>query len=200
MLVEMSETTGSRLPYPLLAEERPFTVDDLDTMPDDGRRYELIDGTLVVSAAPGWLHQRAVMNLALLLAQACPPGFEVLPAPFAVQFNERTQLQPDIVVTESRHFSARGLYVPPLLAVEVLSESTQMYDRYTKSQVFARAGTPSFWVVEPLARPAEARLEAWELSSRRKYRRVAAVVGDELYETVNPYPVAVRPADLARER
>jgi len=82
----------------------------------------------------------------------------------------------------------------------VLSESTQMYDRHTKSQVFARAGTTSFWVVEPLARPAEARLEAWELSGRRKYRRVATVVGDELYETVNPYPVAVRPADLVRER
>jgi Uma2 family endonuclease len=200
MLVEMAEPAETSLPHPLLAEERPFTVDDLDTMPDDGRRYELIDGTLVVSAAPGWLHQRAVVELTFLLRQACPRGYEVLSAPFAVQFGERTQLQPDIVVTESRHFSARGLYVAPLLAVEVLSESTKMYDRHTKSQVFARAGTPSFWVVEPLARPAEARLEAWELSSRRRYRRVAAVVGEELYETVTPYPVAVRPADLVRER
>jgi Uma2 family endonuclease len=179
---------------------RPFTVDDLDTMPEDGRRHELIDGMLHVSAAPGWLHQRAVHRLSVLLERACPRGFEVLSAPFAVQFNERTQPQPDIVVTESRHFSLRGLYVPPLLAVEVLSESTHMYDRHTKSRVFARAGTPSFWVVEPLARPAEARLEAWERDGEHGYRRVAAAVGDELYETVNPYPLAVRPADLVRER
>ena len=200
MVVEMVESTEPRLSYPLLAEARPFTVDDLDDMPDDGRRYELIDGTLVVSAAPAWLHQRAVMELSFLLRQACPPGFEVLAAPFEVQFGPRTQLQPDVLVTESRHFSRRRLYFPPLLAVEVLSDSTQMYDRHTKRRVFERAGTPSFWLVEPSARPAEAKIEAWEMGNRRRYRRVATVVGDESFETVQPYPVAVRPADLVRER
>jgi Uma2 family endonuclease len=178
----------------------PFTVDDLDDMPDDGRRYELVDGMLYVSAAPGWLHQRAVLNLAFALHQAASPGFEVLFAPFAVQFSGRTQLQPDIVVTESRHFSRRGLYVPPLLVVEVLSESTQMYDRKVKRTVFEREGTPSFWLVEPSARPAEARLDVWQLGESGQYVHVAEVVGEELYEAVTPYPVAVRPADLVRER
>jgi hypothetical protein len=72
MLVEMSDTEA-HLTYPLLAEERPFTVDDLDEMPDDGRRYELVDGMLFVSAAPGWLHQHAVHRLSVLLDLACPP-------------------------------------------------------------------------------------------------------------------------------
>jgi Uma2 family endonuclease len=124
----------------------------------------------------------------------------VLSAPFAVQFTPRTELQPDILVTESRHFSRRRLYVPPLLVVEVLSTSTQMYDRHTKRRVFERAGTPSFWLVEPLARPAEVKLEAWQLAESGHYEQVAEVAGDEVYEAVEPYPVAVRPADLVRER
>ena len=200
MLVEMAEPTEIHLPHPLLTEERPFTVDDLDGIPDDGHRYELVDGMLFVSAAPGWLHQRAVVRLTTLLDRMCPPGFEVLTAPFAVQFGERTRLQPDIVVTESRHFSLRGLYVPPLLAVEVLSDSTRMYDEHTKRHVFERAGTPSFWLVEPSARPAEAKLEVWHAAKSGSYELAATVTGDDLYETVAPYPVAVRPADLVRER
>lgn len=200
MVIEMAEPIETRLPYPLLAEERPFTVDDLDDTADDGRRYELVDGMLFVSAAPGWLHQRAVLELSYILRHVCPPGFEVLTAPFAVQFNERTQLQPDVVVTECRHFSRRGLYVPPLLAVEVLSDSTRMYDRHIKRNVFEREGTPTFWLVEPSARPAEAQLEVWQASKSGQYELAETVVGEELYETVAPYPVAVRPADLVRER
>jgi Uma2 family endonuclease len=200
MLVEMAESAETSLPYPLLAEERPFTVGDLEDMPDDGRRYELVDGMLFVSAAPGWLHQRAVLELLYLLRHGCPPGFEVLGAPFDVQFSGRTQLQPDIVVTESRHFNRRGLYVPPLLAVEVLSGSTQMYDRKIKHGVLEREGTPSFWLVEPSARPAEAKLEVWQAAASGKYERIAEAVGDEVYEAVAPYPVTVRPSDLVRRR
>jgi Uma2 family endonuclease len=196
----MAEPMHADTPYPLLAEERPFTVDDLDDMPNDGRRYELVDGMLFVSAAPGWLHQRAVMELAYVLRHACPPGFEVLSAPFDVQFGGRTRLQPDIVVTESRHFSRRGLYVPPLLVVEVLSDSTQMYDRNVKRNVFGRENTPSFWLVEPSARPPEAKLEVWQANPSGKYEQVAEAVGDEVYEAVVPYPVMVRPADLVRRR
>lgn len=50
----------------------PFTVDDLDRMPDDGHRYELIDGMLIVSPAPNLGHQRVAVVLSSLLEQACP--------------------------------------------------------------------------------------------------------------------------------
>ena len=50
----------------------PFTVEDLDRMPDDGHRYELIDGMLIVSPAPGLPHQRVALVLGTLLEQACP--------------------------------------------------------------------------------------------------------------------------------
>jgi Uma2 family endonuclease len=200
MHVAMVEPTDTRLRHPLVEDERPFTVDDLDHMPDDGRRYELIDGLLVVSAAPDWLHQRAAMELGYLLRHACPPGLEVIMAPFAVEFDESTRFQPDVLVTESRHYSRRGLLVPPLLAVEVISPSTAMFDRNTKRLAYERAGTPTFWLVEPAARPAQARLEVWQLTASGRYEQVADLAGAEVYEGTEPYPVTVSPAALVCER
>jgi Uma2 family endonuclease len=189
---------GSR--HPLVEDERPFTVADLDHMPDDGRRYELLDGMLIVSAAPGWLHQRAVTELGFLLRQNCPTGFEVMFAPFAVHFSDSTQFQPDLLVTLSRNFHSRGLYVPPLLAVEVLSPSTAMFDRHTKRLTHEREGTPSFWLIEPSARPAEASIEVWEAGESGRYEQIAEVVGEEVFEAKLPYPVCVCPAALVRQR
>ena len=75
----------------------PFTVADLEEMPDDGRRYELIDGELLVSPAPSWAHQEAVMALSILLRQARPAGLRVLPAPFAVRPDRLNEVQPDVL-------------------------------------------------------------------------------------------------------
>jgi hypothetical protein len=63
----------------------PFTVTDLEGMPDDGRRYELIDGELLVCPAPGWARQEAVFTLYMFLRNACPPDLRVIGAPFAVR-------------------------------------------------------------------------------------------------------------------
>ncbi|HEY8474535.1 MAG TPA: Uma2 family endonuclease [Natronosporangium sp.] len=114
---------GIAMPAPLLTAGRPFTRADLAGMPDDGRRYELIDGVLIVSAAPGRLHQRAVGRLLRLLGDACPPEFEVLPGPFAVGLADDTELQPD-VVGRVADLTDRDLPAAPALAVEVLSPST----------------------------------------------------------------------------
>ena len=92
------------LPY-----ARPLTRTDLQTLPDDGHRYELIDGTLVVSPAPRHLHQRAVLRLSVLLDAACPAAMEVLCAPFAVELAEDTELQPDLLVAPRGQFTDREL-------------------------------------------------------------------------------------------
>src|SRR6185312_12513444 len=62
----------------------PLSVADLEAFPDDGHRYELIDGVLVVTPAPVPLHQRAVLRLAMILEEATPPGHELFVAPLAV--------------------------------------------------------------------------------------------------------------------
>ncbi len=97
-LVDMTER-GHHGTVTTLPRGRAFTRADLDAMPDDGRRYELIDGSLVVTPAPLRRHQRAVGNLHLLLRHACPPELEVLLAPFDVVLAVNTVVQPDLLVT-----------------------------------------------------------------------------------------------------
>jgi Uma2 family endonuclease len=177
---------------------RPFTRADLDDMPSDGRRYEIIDGTLLVSAAPGRLHQRAVGNLWERLKNASPPEFEALFAPFAVGLADDTEIQPDVLVGRRSDFTDRDLPAAPVLAVEVLSPSSRLIDTHVKRERFERAGTPAYWVVDPVANPHQARLIAWELGDDGRYRQVADVVGEAEFVTKVPYPVSVVPADLVR--
>jgi Uma2 family endonuclease len=178
-----------------IPEER-YTRADLALMPDDGRRHELIDGELIVSAAPGRVHQRAVMRLARLLEDVCTPQFEVLIAPFASGLAEDTELQPDVLVARRDQLTEKELPGPPALAVEVLSPSTRMTDLNRKRRRFERAATPSYWVVDPVARPEEALVIAWELDARGRYEQVAQVIGEDAFDATRPYPVSVIPADL----
>jgi Uma2 family endonuclease len=177
---------------------RPFTRADLERMPDDGHRYELIDGVLIVSAAPGRVHQRAVGRLYRALDDACPVGFEALMAPFAVGLADDTEIQPDLLVGRDEDFTPKDLPVAPVLAVEVLSPSSRLIDTHVKRERFERAGTPAYWVVDPIARPAEARLNAWELDEDGHYRQVADVTGGDPFEATLPFAVTVIPADLVR--
>jgi Uma2 family endonuclease len=175
----------------------PFTRTDLEQTPNDGCHYEVIDGVLVVSAAPGLVHQEAAGRLFIALYQAAPPAFRVLIGPFSVALAEDTEMQPDIVVGRRDDFTQREI-ASPLLAIEVLSPSTRLFDTHVKRARFERAKTPSFWVVDPAAHPAEAALIAWELDEHGSYRQVAKVVGDETFKTDTPFPVTIVPADLVR--
>ncbi len=111
----------------------PFTRAHLARTPDDGRRYEIVDGVLIVSAAPGRLHQQAAFRLAIMLEQAKPAGFEVLPGPFAMGLSDDTEIQPDVMVGRVEDFTERDI-TTPVLAVEVLSHSTR--DAFTAALPF----------------------------------------------------------------
>jgi Uma2 family endonuclease len=181
---------------PLAFGGRPFTRADLDSVPEDGRRYEIIDGVLIGSPAPDRMHQRAVGHVLCAITRHCPPGFEVLPGPFAVGLADDTEIQPDVLVAREADLTDQDLPAPPVLAVEVLSHCTKLIDLNVKKDRLRRAGTPAYWVVDPSASPAEARLIAWELDPDGSYRRVADVCGEEAFEASVPFPVRVVPADL----
>jgi len=185
-------------PEPAAQGGRPFTRADLERMPDDGRRYEIIDGVLIVSAAPGRMHQRAVGRLYRVLDDACPAGLEVLMAPFAITLSDDTEIEPDLLVGRDDEFTDKNLPGRPQLAVEILSPSSRLIDTHVKRTRFGRAGTPSYWVVDPVARPEEARLVVWELGDDRRYREVGKAVGDQSLTVTAPFPVTVVPAELVR--
>ncbi len=171
---------------------RPFTVDDLDRMPDDGHRYELLDGVLVVSPAPTTPHQRALARLMFVLMQACPRDLEVLPGP-GLMVTSDTELIPDIAVVYQEHVGGAKLTEPALLAVEVQSPSTMLFDLNQKKRIYERFGVQSYWVVVPDADKPE--LLVFELREGR-YEQVAHVRGDETFQASLPFPVDVVPARL----
>jgi Uma2 family endonuclease len=128
---------------------RPLTREDLEHLPDDGHRYELIDGSLIVSPAPRVAHQVILGNLHVLLRLACPPELQVVLAPFAVGLADDTEVQPDLLVAPRSQFTERDLPGPPLLAVEILSPSTRRVDLLLKRDRCQAAGIASYWLVDP---------------------------------------------------
>lgn len=174
-----------------LPRGRALTRGDLDAMPDDGHRYELLDGILIVSPAPRRIHQRAVYRLGVLLGAALPPDLELLPAPFDVALADDTVMQPDLVVARFEDFTERDLPAAPVLAVEVLSPSTRGIDLLLKKDRLERAGCAHYWVVDP----GEPSITGWGLTDGA-YRQVARAVGGEAFEVAEPFDVRVVPADL----
>ena len=145
----MTAMTAVPTKQPAGLPRRPLTRADLDTMPDDGHRYELIDGVLIVSPAPRINHQRAVAHMYRLLFAACPPDLEVLFAPVDVAMSDDTVMHPDLVVARREDFTARDLPIAPVLAIEVLSPSTRAFDLLLKKDRLQRAGCAHYWVVDP---------------------------------------------------
>ena len=175
-----------------LAWGAPLTEDDLATMPDDGHRYELIDGSLIVTPAPGLHHQICVTALGALLGTNGPPELRVLVAPFDVRLSRLTVLQPDVLVAPKSDFGEARLEQAPVLAVEVLSPSTRRIDLGTKRLAFEAAGVAAYWLVDPDG-PS---LTVLELDDQSRYVERATVTGDEPYQATIPFPVTVVPARL----
>jgi len=177
----------------VLPRGAPLTCDDLQAMPDDGHRYELVDGALIVTPAPKVLHQHVVRRLLVLLDQAAPPEMELLPAPSDYVVSRHTVLQPDIVVAPLADFGEDNLQRTPLLVVEVQSPTTRRIDLGTKRLAFEGAGVPSYWLVDP----DEPSLTLLELEEG-VYREAARVTGEQAHVATEPFPVRVVPADLVR--
>ena len=187
-------TTMTALPTPPAPPARhTWTAADLAHTPDDGNRYELIDGTLLVTPSPIRRHQRASGRLHIALAAACPPDLEVIAAPFDVHLTDDTVVEPDLLVTTVA--DDRYLQGAPLLAVEVLSPATRRVDLTLKKACYEAAGCPSYWVVDPGDAGQDASVTAWNLRDG-VYVEAGHAVGDETLHLEHPFPVDVVPAEL----
>ncbi|MFI0463839.1 Uma2 family endonuclease [Saccharopolyspora sp. 5N102] len=173
-------------------QHAPMTVDDLERLPDDGRRYELVDGRLDVSPAPVSAHSLTEARLCQYL------GFELAPAEFIVMqgaginFNaDRTHHRiPDVVVLNETDFEQPYLTRPPLLAIEVVSRESVLRDHHIKFREYAEFGIQAYWIVTPDdEKPGilEFRLKDGE------YREVQQVIGEDVFATDFPFPVKLVP-------
>ncbi|MGH2559423.1 MAG: Uma2 family endonuclease [Thermomicrobiales bacterium] len=133
---------------------RPLTHTDLAQFPDDGKRYEIIEGELYVAAAPVRWHQKLLLRIyRTLYAAAEEFGWgEVYTAPVDVKFGDTTVVQPDLLVIRQdllHHYRGNTMYAPPDLVVEVLSPSNRAYDETIKARAYAAAGVPELLLGDP---------------------------------------------------
>ena len=137
-----------------------LTYADYVSLPDDGCRYQLVEGELVVMASPNTRHQLVVGEIYYRLRQHVDhlQLGRVMVSPLDVVLDDHNVLQPDVIfVSDAR----AGIVVPknlqgaPDLCVEVLSPGTERIDRVRKLELYARFGVPHYWIVDLEARTIE---------------------------------------------
>ncbi len=136
-------------------EKKPWgmTYDEYCLLPDDGKRYQVLEGELFVSPAPRTQHQRIVGNLYVLLRdhiQTAKLG-EIFFSPIDVILAPTTIVQPDVVFVRSDHagiITELNIQGPPDLCIEVVSPASEQTDRLTKRNVYARYGVQEYWIVD----------------------------------------------------
>jgi Uma2 family endonuclease len=170
-----------------------WTVDDLAQLPDDGRRYELFDGELVVSPAPFPLHQWSVAAFYRLLFEACPTELIVLFSPIDFQPTKKRSFEPDLLVARRADVQPKAvLTAPPLLTVEVISRSSRKIDRERKWEMYATSGVDNYWIFDP----EEPDFVAYRRDGQ-KYIEVGAAKDTERFAVERPFPVEICPAEIA---
>jgi Uma2 family endonuclease len=172
---------------PIDAREGPpagrivLTYEDYCALPDDGRRYEIIEGELYVTPSPSRAHQEFAGNLFIALKPfvAARRLGVVFIAPFDVILEETSVVVPDLIFVAKDHVGIvtdRGVRGAPDLIVEILSPGTARRDRVEKAKLYARHGVTHYWLADPEARG----LELYELSERQ-YRRAASLADNDSF-------------------
>ncbi len=137
-----------------------WTYNYYAALPDDGKRYEIVNGVLLMTPSPGKQHQEVSFEIASYLriyVRQANLG-RVYIAPFDVQLAPSMVVQPDVMVILQQNLdkvSSNRVLGAPDLVVEVVSPGTATYDRHAKQIAYAQAGVPEYWIADPSARTVE---------------------------------------------
>lgn len=129
-----------------------WTYSDYARLPDDGNRYEVIDGELLVTPSPSPLHQRVVFRLGMALERYVQRhGLGVVIPDVDLLFQTGQFLRPDVLVAHNTPdgITNRGIEAAPLLVVEILSPTSGAIDRVKKPARYGAFGIPEYWVLDP---------------------------------------------------
>lgn len=127
-----------------------WTIDDLDALPEDGRRRELLDGALHVPPTPSAAHQAMTARLMVALEASCPATLDVTQR-MQIRISRTRAFVPDGIVTRFGAAADNPTWYSPedvLLAVEIVADGSKAMDRWLKPGAYAAAGIPFFWRVE----------------------------------------------------
>ena len=177
---------------------RDWTTDDLDELPEDGVRREIIDGVLIVSPSPTTIHQTLALRLGTALYAVCPEEFYVTQG-VEIRISRRRSLTPDVLVTTARAAARNPSHYQPhevVMAVEIVSPGSVTMDRITKPALYAQVEIPFYWRIET---------EHGIVVHTHRLDPVAGVylatgAFEELVETDEPWPIRLPVADFTPRR
>ena len=174
-----------------------FTADMVRALPDDGNRYELLWGELLVTPAPLGTHQRICFRLARVLADYCDAlgTLETLPSPADISWGPDTLVQPDLfVVPKAEAMTGDWTRMKTLVLVaEILSPSTARRDRFEKRKLYQQQGVATLWLVDPDRRL----VEVWTPDARFPVVETERV---SWHPAGANTPLVIEIAELLRER
>jgi Uma2 family endonuclease len=171
------------------ARQGDWTYDMYAALPNDGHRYEVVKGVLVVSPAPEPAHQGVVGAIYRYLYQRLADRGLVLVSPVDVLFSSKKTVQPDVLVLLDEHQDRlKEKYVAgaPDLAVEVISPGSITYDRLVKYDLYEQEGVSEYWLVNRK----EQTIEVFALEAG-KYYSLGIFRGEQtLLSRIVPGPLA----------
>ncbi|MHB8296747.1 MAG: Uma2 family endonuclease [Acidimicrobiales bacterium] len=172
-----------------------WSEEDLAALPEDGGRYELLEGSVIVNPPPSVGHQLVSFEVASLLKRACPRGLLVVEA-VGVRLPDNTMFVPDVLVVADQPGIADHSHILEAaavrLVVEIVSPGSKTKDRLTKPVLYARAGIASYWRVETEGGLA---VFAYRLE-HGSYAEIASARGQEVLAAGEPFLISLRPSSL----
>jgi len=170
-----------------------WTIDDLDGLPDDGYRYEIFDGSLLVTPPPPKPHLRETYRLRRLLERQAPDQVIVIEGA-GVFPNGTNYYIPDLVVALAERLEGEGRGFAPsevLLAIEVVSPSNPGNDLVLKRHAYAAAGIREYWIVDERDKTLRVLMPG-----EGGYVEHAVIRAGEQWRSEEPFPLAVDPGEL----
>jgi Uma2 family endonuclease len=176
--MKRSKENEEKAKQPLI-KERQVNYDQYAAMPDDGKRYEIFEGDMVMmSPGPSTSHQAVSGELEFILKQSCKTDYVIFDAPLDVILSQTTVLQPDILMIHRSRLhivTKRGIEGPPDLVAEIVSPGSRKRDKVDKMSLYAKYGVPEYWIIDTDSK----HLEQYRLQEDR-YELYNLFEGDEL--------------------
>ncbi|MGQ0794400.1 MAG: Uma2 family endonuclease [Deltaproteobacteria bacterium] len=164
-------------------EKIRLTYEDYLLLPNDGKRYEILDGDINMTPAPTTKHQTVSMNLSMLLYQYVKERElgRIFSAPVDVIFDDSFIAQPDLIFIAKERadiITEKNVRGAPDLVIEILSPATAKIDRVRKMSLYLRHGVCHYWIVDPDAET----LEAYKLDGGGGYRVAGGFEREAVFE------------------
>lgn len=173
---------------------QPWTVDDLYALPDDGYRYEIFDGSLLVTPPPALPHASTIAELRRLLERQAPSDL-VLVENVGLYADEKNFYVPDLILITKQVLRSGGRGVGPAdvrLAVEVVSPSNPGNDHVLKRHAYAAAGIREYWIVDER----DQTLRVLMPGEHGSYVEHAVIRPGETWRSDEPFPLEVDLGEL----